>query len=507
MEKQNERDEIWQGDRLNRRHEADTIQAFILNEVFFFERMGRNQSIVLGIDSEYGKGKSWFLDRLTKQLRLSHPVAYIDAWADDVGDEPLTAFMAAIDSALAPYLTVSKKLGDRLAAAKAAALPVIGKLFSGVAVKALSKVAGDEIEDHLGHAIEDAVRGAKESATTGEDGVASQAMDAAFEKLGAEIDSLVDRRGAAMLEAYRHRKQSREIFRANMRELVSAVDQAGGPGRSPLVVVIDELDRCRPNYAIRMLEEIKHFFEIPGVVFIIGLHGKQLSKSVNAIYGAEFDSEDYLRRFFTRRYELRNFSIVELVASVFEEWGIDRRKFSYPDPVVGEGYQLTEPRIFGLILAEMFVTPREVYPIMDALRLFVEGWEHPEPIEPMAILSLIVNMVRGRHLDFNQPKQVGHVKFKEISWVSEGSGNPSQFSLCEYLGNVSPIGWAPLSQAIRETQHGRDPAMNYLVGWLHREAQSRRAKPGFDLQRQSLFAGYIPQICDLARFIDKPEKE
>lgn len=428
MIEQNDREQIWQGDRLNRRHEADVIEAFILNEVSFFERMDRNQSIVLGIDTEYGKGKSWFLERLAKQLKLSHPVAFIDAWADDVGDEPLTAFMAAIDDALAPYLTISKKLSDRMAAAKAAALPVIGKLLSGAAIKAISKIAGDEIEGQLGHVIEDAVRGAKEGAKTSEDGAAAEAMDAAFEKLGAEIDSLVDRRGAAMLEAYRQRKQSREIFRANMRELVAMVDQTEGPGRSPLVVVIDELDRCRPNYAIRMLEEIKHFFEIPGVVFIIGLHGKQLSKSVNAIYGAEFDSEDYLRRFFTRRYELKSFSIVELVAAIFDEWGIDKSRFSYPDPVVGEGYQLTEPRIFGLILSEWSVTPREIYPIMDAIRLFVEGWEHPEHIEPMALLSLVVNLVRGQALVFTQPKQVGHIKFKEYSWVTETSGSPSQFS-------------------------------------------------------------------------------
>lgn len=507
MSDQNERDRIWQGDRLNRRHEANTIEAFILNEVSFFERTGRNQSIVLGIDTEYGRGKSWFLERLAKQLKLSHPVAFIDAWADDVGDEPLTAFMAAIDDALGPYITVSKKLSDRMAAAKAAALPVIGKLFSGAAVKAMSKIAGDEIEDQLGDVIEDAVRGAKGNSKVSEDGAAAEAMAAAFEKLGTEIDSLVDRRGAAMLEAYRQRKQSRQVFHANMRELVAAVDHTEGPGRSPLVVVIDELDRCRPNYAIRMLEEIKHFFEIPSVVFIIGLHGRQLSKSVNAIYGAEFDSEDYLRRFFTRRYELRSFSIVELAAAVFDEWGIDRSRFSFPEPIVGEGYSLTEPRIIGLILSEWFVTPREVYPIMDALRLFVEGWEHPEKIEPIAILSLIVNLVRGQLLNFNQPRQVGHIKMKETSWISENGGNPSHFTLNDYTSKISSIGWAPLSQALKETIYSRDPAQNYLIGRLHNEIQSRQTRPGFNLQRQSHFADYIPRICDLARFIDKSDPQ
>jgi hypothetical protein len=235
MNDQAERAAIWDGDRLNRRHEVETIEKFLVKEIQVFRRLGRDQSIVLGIDAPYGRGKSWFLERLAKQLKLSHPVARIDAWADDVGDEPLTAFMAAIDDALAPYLTVSKKLSDRMAAAKAAALPVMGKLVAGALVKAMSKVAGDEIEDQLGTVIEEAVRGAKQSGQSENQGAAADAMTEAFEKLSAEIDSLVDRQGAAMLAAYRQRKQSRQLFRENMRELVSAIEQNDGAGSPPLI--------------------------------------------------------------------------------------------------------------------------------------------------------------------------------------------------------------------------------------------------------------------------------
>jgi hypothetical protein len=296
---------IWEGDRLHRRQEADVVEKYLLRELDVFRRLGRQESIVLGVDAKYGRGKSWFLDRLAKQLEISHPVARIDAWADDAVDEPLTAFMAAIDDALAPYFSKSKKLRDRMAAVKASALPVMGKLVSGAFTKALSKVAGDEIQDDLGNAIEEAVRQPANDSKRKEDGAAAMAMEAALTQLGKEIDSLVDRRGAAMLAAYRQRKQSRTSFLANLRELVSSIDESDGPGCYPLIVVIDELDRCRPSYAIRMLEEIKHFFDVPGVVFVLGLHGDQLSKSIKAVYGADFDSADYLRRFFTRRYELR----------------------------------------------------------------------------------------------------------------------------------------------------------------------------------------------------------
>jgi hypothetical protein len=268
-----------------------------------------------------------------------------------------------------------------------------------------------------------------------------------------------------------------------------------------IIVIIDELDRCRPNYAIRMLEEIKHFFEVPGVVFILGLHGGQLSKSVSAVYGAEFDSEDYLRRFFTRRYELRTSHVVELAAVIFDEWGIDEKKFRYPDLTVSEGYQITNSRIIGLILSEWEVTPREVYPIMDGLRLFVDGWEHADPIEPIAILSLLVQMVRGQMLNFLQPKQIGHIHLKGISWISESGGNPSQCTFNQYLSQLHSFAWKPILD-INLERRGTDVAKNYVIGWIETESKARSARAPGQQMLQSHFADYIPRICDLARFID-----
>lgn len=503
-------DVIWKGDRLDRRHEADTIEKFLVREMNVFQKLGRQHSIVLGIDAPYGRGKSWFLDRLAQQLKISHPVAQIDAWADDVGNEPLTAFMAAIDEALTPYLTTSKSLRNKMAAAKAAALPVMGKLISGTLLKAVSKVAGDEIEDQLGTAFEDAVRNVKKGGQADEQGAAALAMTAAIDKLSVEIDSLVDRQGAAMLAAYRQRKNSRQVFRQNMKELVLAIGQNADGGMPPLIVIIDELDRCRPNYAIRMLEEIKHFFEVPGVVFILGLHGGQLSKSVNAVYGSEFDSEDYLRRFFTRRYELRAAGVVELAAAVFQEWGIVEGKFRYPDLTVSDGYQITNPRIFGLILSEWDVTPREIYAIMDGLRLFVDGWEHSDPIEPIAILSLLVQMVRGQPLSFVASNLPGKIKVKGTEWISSTAGKPSDFPFDHYLRMLNAFALQPISE-ILVRRPDREPAANFILEWIKKESQARFGGTtttslnytAENVSQQSRFADYIPRIRDLARFIDK----
>ena len=64
-----------------------------------------------------------------------------------------------------------------------------------------------------------------------------------------------------------------------------------------LLIIIDELDRCKPLFAIRTLEIIKHLFDIPNIVFLLSVDIKQLSHSISTIYGQNMDSEGYLRRF------------------------------------------------------------------------------------------------------------------------------------------------------------------------------------------------------------------
>ena len=75
-------------------------------------------------------------------------------------------------------------------------------------------------------------------------------------------------------------------MKAALAEVVSSLESKDRS--APIIIVIDELDRCRPTYAIKLLEEIKHLFDVPGLVFVFGMHGDQLAHSVKAAYGAEF---------------------------------------------------------------------------------------------------------------------------------------------------------------------------------------------------------------------------
>lgn len=71
-----------------------------------------------------------------------------------------------------------------------------------------------------------------------------------------------------------------------------------------LVIFIDELDRCRPSFAIEMLERIKHYFDDDRIIFIVSVNRGQLIHSISKFYGTNFDSTGYLDKFFDRNVHL-----------------------------------------------------------------------------------------------------------------------------------------------------------------------------------------------------------
>ena len=68
-----------------------------------------------------------------------------------------------------------------------------------------------------------------------------------------------------------------------------------GPRR--ILVIIDELGRCRPDYAIRFLETMKHVFEVEHVTFLLAVDKDQLTYSIKGVYGRDFNAKNYLERF------------------------------------------------------------------------------------------------------------------------------------------------------------------------------------------------------------------
>ena len=106
--------------------------------------------------------------------------------------------------------------------------------------------------------------------------------------LANEVDSLI----ASRLQDTKKDQLAIAEFRKFLEEFV----YKKGNG-VPIVFVIDELDRCRPDFALELLEQIKHLFSVDGIVFLLVLNRKSLEQTIRARYGSDIGSTQYLQKF------------------------------------------------------------------------------------------------------------------------------------------------------------------------------------------------------------------
>lgn len=104
-------------------------------------------------------------------------------------------------------------------------------------------------------------------------------------------------KGTDYLEALKQRDDIHALVRAFLDELIS--EKA-----NRLVIFIDELDRCRPVFAVQLLERIKHYFDDERVTFVFSVNLTQLQHTVKGYYGYAFDATRYLDKFFDLRLML-----------------------------------------------------------------------------------------------------------------------------------------------------------------------------------------------------------
>lgn len=126
--------------------------------------------------------------------------------------------------------------------------------------------------------------------------LAASLTNSPFFKVAKTLNSTL--RGKDLLEEIQLRTQLRN-------KIKDAVDALLTERANKLLLIIDELDRCRPDYAVRLLEELKALFELDNVVVLYAVNTRQLSKAVEGIYGAGFDGTGYLSRFYDIKINLR----------------------------------------------------------------------------------------------------------------------------------------------------------------------------------------------------------
>ena len=142
-----------------------------------------------------------------------------------------------------------------------------------------------------------------------------------FEKVrkGIDIKAFLDGELPSLSEL----NKERISFENFKKYLNKATERMQSDGKK-LVVIIDELDRCKPTFAIQTLEIIKHIFDIKNIVFIFAVDIEQLSHGISSIYGQGFDSVGYLCRFFDYISKLPNPNMEKFISYKFDEVNIPK---------------------------------------------------------------------------------------------------------------------------------------------------------------------------------------
>ncbi len=262
--------DIWAGDFMCRKASADFLTRYLL----------ANKHIkVLNVNSPWGAGKSFFMSRWEKELKKNHICISFNAWSADYSSEPLVALIACIEQQVSDpngfsNTTVGKTVVNAGSDLIKKAAPLILKGL-------IRKVSGVELDEIF---------------TPGSEVLA---------------DSLVQ----SLIEEQAQTENNVTEFKKEIKSRLDAAANEKGK-QAPAFIFIDELDRCRPTYAIELLERIKHFFELEDCRFIIASDSEQLAHSIRAVYGQGFSSERYLNRFFDAEYSLDNADIFEMVHSI-----------------------------------------------------------------------------------------------------------------------------------------------------------------------------------------------
>ncbi len=229
---------------------------------------------VLAVDAAWGAGKTTFLKIWSQYLRnKKFPVVEFNAWETDSSGNPFVALSSELMEGLEKYK--EDELDKKIDTAKKVTKEILQSTAPYVLQLALDSVPGGKITGQL---------------------LASYAKN--------------------KFDAHQTAQQSIKKFKKNLQDMAQELAEQKN---HPLIVVIDELDRCRPTYAVELLEVAKHLFSVDKIIFVLAVNRTQLAHSIQALYGSSFDGEGYLGRFFDLDFRLpepdRNDFINALLAS------------------------------------------------------------------------------------------------------------------------------------------------------------------------------------------------
>lgn len=322
----------FQNDLLNRKDPADVLTRIAGNI---------EGPCVLAIDAEWGAGKTTFLNMWSRHLQnQGFPVVAFNAWETDFAGNPMVALISELAEALGEEDSRSLK-----ATANEIAIRILPNLFKPIPI--LGGAVAGAVEDMIDHFREDRV------------------------------------------SDYERVRDDFRQFTANLSKAAETLSESHDD--RPLVIIIDELDRCRPSYAVELLEIAKHWFMVDRIVFVLAVNRSQLAHSIRVLYGAEFDAEGYLGRFFDLDFILPESNRNRFVANLLTTHQLDSLAFnaqrSLDGHVIGAGIA---------VLREFLMLPsfslRSANQAVNRLGMMLALFD--QPAAAVAVTSVVAMILR-----------------------------------------------------------------------------------------------------------------
>jgi len=242
--------ESFPADKLDRARYATFLSRLLAQEGFDESRPDDEQkkNYVLNLNAEWGAGKTYFLKRWSRELIVDFPVVYIDAWQQDYSDDPFLTVIAGIIK----QLKLQAKFNITIPKSAVSMFKAVAPAIAQGLTKKISGIDLDELHTLL----------------FSDDEIDSEQQPSSNKPTGSDFSPAVKALAQNLIKDHEAKNKSIEAIKSKLADWVSKFEKQEGKSL-PIFIFIDELDRCRPSYAVEMLETIKHIFDVKGIVFVV----------------------------------------------------------------------------------------------------------------------------------------------------------------------------------------------------------------------------------------------
>ncbi len=280
MEENNLESKAFEPDYLNRK-----ALAVEWTEALLSTKLG--QHLAISVSGDWGTGKTYIAKNWHKYLEENgYFTCYIDAHKKDYAKDPLLVFVEELNTNINQYYKTNMSWWWKIRSK----IPILKNKVPKFLINSNVLIGGVELS----------------------------VVVSAFRSLTMLLQKLLSSKLKDNIKYIALYEKYINDFKEALTKFTYLFDK-------PVVIFIDELDRSNPKFVIKLIEQLKHIFEIPNLAFILTVNKKELSNTIKGIYGSEMDGYAYYKKFTTHDYTLYPIEqIDEILIKVFIENTINK---------------------------------------------------------------------------------------------------------------------------------------------------------------------------------------